>query len=169
MGKFNITLPFGADTALISLSFFEMGVVLRNYEKSISKKYIIFYIVAVVSSVIYFILCGRRVEMYSSDYGNILLFEIASFSGIIGTIALAQNIRKCAPIEKMGKAAMYLYGAQLVPLSIYRELNIEGNALKVFVGFLTTFFIGMFLIRIKPIYDVLYVKLSDLIESKVDK
>lgn len=156
--KFNITLPFGADTALISLSFFEMGMVLRKYEKSISKKYIIFYIVAVVSSVINFILYGRRVEMYSCDYGNIVLFLIASFSGIVGTIALSKNIADNKSLEKMGKSAMYLYGAQLVPLSIYRGIHIDGNITRIVIGFLMAILIGRILLVIQPLYDRLYIR-----------
>lgn len=158
MGKLNITFPFGADTALIALLFFEMGMVLRKYEKSISKKHILLYIIAAVSSAINFILCGHRVEMYSCDYGNTVLFLIASFSGVVGTIALSKNIADNKSLEKMGKSAMYLYGAQLVPLSIYRGIHIDGNITRMVIGFLTAILIGRILIVIQPLYDRLYIR-----------
>ena len=158
LGKLNITFPFGADTALIAVSFFSMGMLLRKYEKSVSKKHILLYIITAVSSAMNFILCGRRVEMYSCDYGNIVLFLIASYSGIVGTIALSKNIADNKSLEKMGKSAMYLYGAQLVPLSIYRGIHIDGNITRIVIGFLTAILIGRILLVIQPLYDRLYIR-----------
>lgn len=158
LGKLNITFPFGADTALVAVFFFSMGMLLRKYEKSVSKKHILLYIITAVSSAMNFILCGRRVEMYSCDYGNIVLFLIASSSGIVGTIALSKNIADNKSLEKMGKSAMYLYGAQLVPLSIYRGIHIDGNVTRIVIGFLTAILIGRILLVIQPLYDRLYIR-----------
>ena len=159
LAEFNLTLPFGADTALVAVAFFESGTMLKKYEKIVDEKYMAAYIVITLTlSILNFKLCGQRIEMYSCDYGNMLLFVIASFSGIMGTVTLAKKLADNRLLEKMGKSAMYLYGAQLVPFSIYSRMYIAGSVTKVVIGMLTVIIIGSILLLIKPLYDKLVVK-----------
>lgn len=113
------TLPWNIDASLIAIFFIYLGYCSKEYVSKIKPVHMLFFIPLFLISLLNFYSNSRqRVEMYANSYGNILLFLLAAFCGIIASIAFSKLI-KLHILTFYGKHTLFLYGGQLVFASIF--------------------------------------------------
>lgn len=102
--SFNI--PWSWLTVLVAINFYAFGHLLRdiiNKKQNMNSGYIyIFLLINIISN--YF---NNSVEMYSNIYGNIFLFLLSAYSGIIFIILFIKSfIKKSEIFEYIGKNSL---------------------------------------------------------------
>ena len=122
----NINIPWSWLTVLVAINFYTCGNLLKNIileKKKINNVYIvIFFLLNVISK--YF---NSGIDMYSNTYGNIILFLISSYSGIMFLIFFVKNfIKKSKIFEYIGKNS-------LVILAFHRRAMTITKILFVFI------------------------------------
>ena len=65
---------------------------------------------------------GKQVDMYSNEYGNLLLFLLASFSGIAFTVVMS-NFVSLRSIKFVGKNSLYFYGIHRIAITILSKAS----------------------------------------------
>ena len=107
LSKFiNINIPWSWLTVLVAINFYTCGNLLKNIilkREKINNIYIvIFFVLNIVSK--HF---NGGIEMYSNTYGNMLLFLISSYSGIMFLIFFIKSfIRQSKIFEFIGKNSL---------------------------------------------------------------
>lgn len=161
----NISLPLCIDTALISVFFICIAYVSNTIIGKTKWLCVVLYIPMIIIASINYNMSGKRIEMYTNDYGNYLFFIIASFCGIIATIGLA-NINlftNNSLLNLLGKESMYMYGSQLIFLSMKRIILPKtgiyslDSMIQIIIGLFISCFLIMILLKMKPLYySILY-------------
>ncbi len=161
---YDITLPWGFDTALVAFFFFSIGYSFKETIYRIKGWYIVFYIPTILIAYGNYRLFGKRIEMYSNDYGNYILFLISGLLGIIATIGISKIklFSNNKVLLEIGKESLYLYGAQLFFVNIYNALinRFEFGAFSLVIEVVMPFLILTVLWIIKPLYYYVYTRLS---------
>ena len=117
LSKFiNINIPWSWLTVLVAINFYTCGHLLKNIilkKEEINNIYVVlFFVLNIISK--YF---NSGIDMYSNVYGNIVLFLISSYSGIIFLIFFIKNfIKKSKIFEYIGKNS-------LVVLAFHRRVQ----------------------------------------------
>lgn len=95
-------------TTLVGYFFFAMGVLNQRYNIKDTK------IFGLVAGIVFLVLGAAPAQfnipvmMYSSTYGNVLLFVPAAVCGCIGMKLLSEVIGRCAVIEWFGKNSLII-------------------------------------------------------------
>lgn len=108
-------LPWNADLILIGLVFMCFGKYFyeTKFMKQIDQKVTLYYgilllVICIVTSGYNYFYFGK-VDWYSNAYGNVILYLISAFTGIIATIFLMFNV-KCNTLSALGKNSIVFYG-----------------------------------------------------------
>lgn len=138
----NINIPWSWLTVLVAINFYTCGNLLKNIvlkKEEINNIYIvIFFVLNIVSK--YF---NSGIDMYSNVYGNMILFLISSYSGIMFLIFFIKTfIKKLKIFEYIGKNS-------LVILAFHRRAM---TATKV----LFTFILGINIPKENLLFDLGY-------------
>lgn len=138
----NINIPWSWLTVLVAINFYTCGQLLRGQILNTNKLRNIYLIMLLVSNLIigYF---NSKVDMYFNNYGNIFLFLIASYSGIIFLIFFVKNfIKKSKIFEYIGKNS-------LIILAFHRRV-------QTFTKILFIFLLQKEILEGNIIFDLLY-------------
>ena len=160
LDKFDISLPFGADTALIAAYFMCTAYVIKELIGKLKWICVALYIPMGLITFLNYTMSGKRVEMYSNDYGNYVLFILASLCGIIATIGLANisSVTNNSLLNILGKESMYMYGSQLIFFSVMNVILPKtgiyslGSIIQTAIGLAISGIITFILLKMKPLY-----------------
>ncbi len=160
LDTFNITLPWCIDTALIGFFFMGIAYISKSLISKAKSFHVLLYLPMSIIAFYNNNMSGKRIEMFSNDYGNYVLFVLASLCGIWATIGLA-NIsifKNNSLLNCLGKESMYMYGAQLLFFNAMTAIlpKIGFYSLNLFVqtmvGLVISCFMVFFLLKINPWY-----------------
>ncbi len=136
-----INLPWNADLVLIGLAFMNFGKYFCEIElmKTIQKKALLLGSILLLSCICfsgYNYFYFGKVDWYSNQYGNIVLYLLSAFSGVFTTIFLASRI-KCRKLALLGRNSLVFYGLHRLIIDnlvfvVYPRVGIEINVESVF-------------------------------------
>lgn len=160
LNHFEITLPLGFDTSLISFLFMAVGYLCKDLVRMINKYWCLLFIPMIGIAIYNKMLTGQIVEMFANEYGNIFLFVITGFMGIFATISLSKFpfLEKTKRVQQIGKDSTYYYAAQVLPRNIYLAIVAKiamdswNDPVKIVVGLVVSVALLIFMWMIKPIY-----------------
>lgn len=119
-------LPLTIDTSMTALVFFALGVWVQKKQRFIFlKRKTLLVIMSFLVTFIVSVFLNSRVNIHACDYGNILWFYIAAFSGIIMVIALSQILseNELIFIRKIlvfyGRNSLLMFGTQSIYIHLY--------------------------------------------------
>jgi fucose 4-O-acetylase-like acetyltransferase len=171
LDMFQCPLPLCIDTALIATFFICMAYVVKELLESTRWYLCCLYIPMSIIAFLNHNISGKRIELYSNDYGNYLLFIVSSFCGILATISFAKLrfFTNNSFLNLLGKESIYMYGSQLIFLSLISVLfpvigiGSYSSVTKTIIGFIFCIVLILFLLGIKP----LYYKILDMVLNKL--
>lgn len=107
-----IKLPWSIDTALVALPFISAGYCLKNSGKAdnYGKPWItaVSFGVCIAAGTLNTVNYGGT-EMHTNTYGNVFLFYIGAFAGIIMVCSASMLIKKSRLIEYFGRNSLIFY------------------------------------------------------------
>ena len=121
-------LPWSFDVALISLAYFALGHVLRQYPLE-QYRHISIFAVALVLLAINIVtgLMNVRTVLYRYEYGNYFLFLCSSFSGVMAWYLISFFMDKFKMMEYLGRNSVVILAFHLRVLTfIVLCLNVVG-------------------------------------------
>ena len=163
----NVMLPFGIETSLIMLFFFELGYIFfhnRDILRRMFKTKPVNYICAVL-----FIITGAvfsavngRVRYSVGVYTNLVLFYLASIMGIFGYLLISYSIGKNRIIENIGKNSLAILVLHKFPILVFQTVipgfkqalannNITVAIFACFISVLFSMIVGRFIEKKCPI------------------
>lgn len=125
----NFRLPWCIDTALVALPFTAIGYVMKKSGKTekCGKIWVLILSFAVCMAVgtcniVFF----HSPDMHENLYGNILLFYVAAFSGIIMLLSASMIIKKNRILEYFGRNSLVFYAFEPIQYFINFVLKTLG-------------------------------------------
>ena len=117
----NFHLPWSIDVACVSLLFYGLGFYFKNkihHLKKNTKVYIVLifaFIVSVTAGML-----NSKIDMYRSEYGNLFLFIISAFSGVLCFTLLVKQIKFHKFLSFLGRNTIPLLALQLRALTVIK-------------------------------------------------
>lgn len=145
-----INLPWNADLVLIGLIFMCLGKWSKetNIIERIKNNHFLllgvsFAIISIVSSGYNYFFFGK-VDWFSNEFGNAILYTISAVTGVMATILLLHNV-KCQKLSSLGKNSMMFYGLHRLIIDnlifvVYPKLGINivpGNYGEIILAFIS--------------------------------
>ena len=145
-----INLPWNADLVLIGLVFMCLGKWSKetNIIERIKNNHFLllgvsFAIISIVSSGYNYFFFGK-VDWFSNEFGNAILYTISAVTGVMATILLLHNV-KCKKLSSLGKNSMMFYGLHRLIIDnlifvVYPKLGINivpGNYGEIILAFIS--------------------------------
>lgn len=155
----NYRLPFSADAALITIGFYSIGALYRNYFFKIRIKFftvILFFFIGT-----FLALFNGGVDVNYNKFGNVFLFYISGFVNSCLVIQIAKLIRSSRFLILIGQNTLLIMGLHipafyalnlLARLSPYRNFLNETNFLYGFLYCLSAIILLIPVIRLKKKY-----------------
>lgn len=129
-----IKLPWNMDAALVAVVFVGLGYLSKKYININSIKYKQILLLFILNLIIGML--NKKIDMFSNQYGNYLLFYLAAISGIfmnVGIIIKINNIINIKILEYIGKNSFVFLA--LHQYFIYSELEkILNNVISISYG-----------------------------------
>lgn len=128
-----IKLPWNIDTALIASVFSLIGFLVKKYSifDKIKKYNKFVFVICILCNYISVLYNENAVDLDGNKYGNLFLFYLGAFSGIIIIILICKKINNVKYYSFLGKNTMPIIGfnymIMLVALKISKYLSIETN------------------------------------------
>lgn len=145
-----IKLPFGFEIALTGLVFFGAGYLLK-----IHKQFFILFaqqkallaitamLCMVLIATINYHISGEKIDMRVNQFGNILLFYLGAFGGIIAWVTISRMLAKNIFLEYIGKHSLVLFAWHNVLLTDLKNVInsiFDQDALNTIPFFMPTFY-----------------------------
>lgn len=126
-----IKTPWCVDTALVALPFITVGYVLKkagNFERC-GKAWVLIlsFALCMITGVLNTVKFGGS-EMHSNTYGNIFLFYISAFAGIMMLCSASMLIKKSKLIEYFGRNSLIFYAFE--PIQYFANFALKALGLN---------------------------------------
>ena len=136
-----IELPWNADLALVGLAFMNLGKYIREIDFMNKKQ----KNMILLGSILFFLcICFswynyshfEKIDWYSNQYGNFVLYLLSASTGVFGTIFLAGKVN-CSSLSLLGRNSLVFYGLHRLIIDnlvfvIYPKLGVQMNEESVF-------------------------------------
>lgn len=118
----DVKLPWAVDSALVSTFFMTIGFYSKSIlNHKIGKLGLLFVIPNITVGFLNSYMFDTRVDMWSNDYGSLVLYLISAFSGIYFCITLS-TIVKPNWLNYIGRYSLYFYGLHLMIVEVMTKV-----------------------------------------------
>lgn len=134
--KIGIELSWNADLVLIGLTFMSLGKYIREIDfMNKLQKYQLLLGSVLICLCILLSWCNYfyfgKVDWYSNQYGNFILYLLSACTGVFGTIFLANRV-DCGGLASLGKNSLIFYGLHRLIIDnlvfvVYPKLGVQMN------------------------------------------
>jgi fucose 4-O-acetylase-like acetyltransferase len=120
------SLPWNADVVFTAIVFYALGYLLKN-KLTWHKPYKAFITCAILFLVTAYIQSHNiRIDMRANEYGNALIFYLASVFGIAATIYLSHKLKHIAFLTYLGRNSIVILLLQFVGIAIAKTFVFYG-------------------------------------------
>lgn len=149
--QIGIELPWNADLALIGLTFMNLGKYIQeiDFMNRLKKHWILLGNILIFLCIL-FSWCNYfyfgKVDWYSNQYGNFILYLLSACTGVFGTIFLANRV-DCGGLALLGKNSLIFYGLHRLIIDnlvfvVYPKWGVQmngGNVLSLILASVSIF------------------------------
>lgn len=166
--QIGIELPWNADLVLIGLTFMNLGKYIRemDFMNKLQKHQILLgsnLIFLCISFSWYNYFYFEKVDWYSNQYGNFILYLLSACTGVFGTIFLATRVN-CGGLALLGKNSLIFYGLHRLIIDnvvfvVYPKLGVQMNGDNVFslILAIVSIFIAIIILAVFNYFVVRYI------------
>ncbi|MGG3623525.1 acyltransferase family protein [Bacillus gobiensis] len=125
------SLPWNVDVVFTAIAFYAFGYAMKNHlaqhkpKRTLITCVLLFIVTAYVESY------NIRVDMRGNDYGNGLVFYLASLLGIAGTIYLSHKLKRVAFLTYLGRNSIVILLLQFVAIPIVKTFIYYGMEIDI--------------------------------------
>lgn len=122
-----LALPFYIDVVFITFIYFSLGYSLKSSKllRNIKLNKVSIGIITMILFITYYInyldLGKTNVELYESKIGNVVLYFLSAFSGIIIFVVISKKFEKSKILNFLGKNTLIYYSLQGVLITILMQ------------------------------------------------
>lgn len=120
------SLPWNADVVFTAIAFYALGYCLKNWLTQHKPKRTVIACILLFLTTAYIQSYNIRIDMRANDYGNALIFYLASLLGIAGTIYLSHRLKQIAFLTYLGRNSIVILLLQFVALAIVKTFVYYG-------------------------------------------
>lgn len=124
----NYSIFWSLDVALVSLLFYSMGYCFKNQITNYS--YVVFLALGILHFFTFFL--NDKIDMYRSQYGNILLFIVNGTLGILFYVGLFKTLPKIKVFSYLGRNTIIILATQLRAMTFIKLVFVVGLGVSVF-------------------------------------
>ncbi|HSX09548.1 MAG TPA: acyltransferase family protein [Candidatus Saccharimonadales bacterium] len=148
-----LKLPLGFETALTALSFFGVGYITMKHKKEIDvfiKQKMLLTITttlftALVATINYR-LSGSQIDLRINHLGNVVLFYLGAFGGIVTWMAVSRMIARNAFLEYIGRHSLIIFAWHNVLFTDLKNvinLILDHGTINTLRYLMPTFYVGI--------------------------